>query len=127
MRFPEKCIRNFMMEGVVAPEHLRAKMGMRLIGCDICQRVCPLQPKFTEEKILGLKLDELMTLDQTEFSQAIAKLSYEIGRNAARPQRVRAQAALLAGNSRKRQISSGTAGMEQFAVSRGQRACSMGD
>lgn len=35
MRFPEKCIRNFMMEGVVAPEHLRAKMGMRLIGCDI--------------------------------------------------------------------------------------------
>ena len=41
-----------------------------------------------------------MTLDQTEFSQAIAKLSCEIGRNAARPQRVRAQAALLAGNSR---------------------------
>ena len=75
-------------------------MGMRLIGCDICQRVCPLQPKFTEGKNLGLKLDELMTLDQTEFSQAIAKLSYEIGRNAARPQRVRAQAALLAGNSR---------------------------
>lgn len=100
MHFPEKCIRNFMMEGVIAPEHLRAKMGMRLVGCDICQRVCPLQPQFTQGKQLGLTLDELMTANQTEFSQAIAKLSCEIGRNAARPQRVRAQAALLAGNSK---------------------------
>ena len=100
MRFPEKCIRNFMMEGIVAPEHLRAKMGRRLVGCDICQRVCPMQPKFAQGRTLGLKLDELITLDQAEFSRAIAKLSSEIGRNAARPQRVRAQAALLAGNSR---------------------------
>lgn len=100
MRFPEKCIRNFMMEGVVVPEHLRAKMGRRLVGCDICQRVCPMQPRFAQGKTLGLRLDELVTLEQTEFSQAIAKLSGEIGRNAARPQRVRAQAALLAGNSR---------------------------
>lgn len=100
MCFPEKCIRNFMMEGVIAPEHLRAKMGMKLVGCDICQRVCPMQPKFAQGKKLGLKLDELVTLDQAKFSQAIAKLSGEIGRNAARPQRVRAQAALLAGNSK---------------------------
>ena len=99
MSHPEKCIRNFMMEGVVAPEHLRAKMGMRLVGCDICQRVCPMQPKFGAGRTLGLRLDELVTTDQTVFSTSIQKLADEIGRNAARPQRVRAQAALLAGNS----------------------------
>lgn len=96
---PERCIRNFMMEGVVAPEALREKMGMRLIGCDICQRVCPMQPKFEAGKTLGLKLCALVTEDQSLFSAAIQKLSGEIGKNAARPQRVRAQAALLAGNS----------------------------
>ena len=88
-----------MMEGVVAPEALREKMGMRLIGCDICQRVCPMQPKFESGKTLGLKLCALVTEDQSLFSAAIQKLSGEIGKNAARPQRVRAQAALLAGNS----------------------------
>lgn len=99
MSRPEKCIRNFMMEGIVAPEHLREKMGMRLIGCDICQRVCPMQPKFEPGRTLGLKLSELVTDDRTVFSAAVRKLADEIGRNAARPQRVRAQAALLAGNS----------------------------
>lgn len=99
MSHPERCIRNFMMEGVVTPEGLRAKMGMRLIGCDICQRVCPMQPEFQQGRTLGLQLDELVTLDQPTFSAAIQKLAAEIGRNAARPQRVRAQAALLAGNS----------------------------
>lgn len=99
MSHPEKCIRNFMMEGVIAPEHLREKMGMRLVGCDICQRVCPMQPKFESGRTLALKLDELVTTDQAVFSAAIQKLADEIGRNAARPQRVRAQAALLAGNS----------------------------
>ena len=45
MRHPERCMRNFMMEGIVAPEALRERMGMRLLGCDICQRVCPMQPR----------------------------------------------------------------------------------
>ena len=99
MSRPERCIRNFMMEGIVAPEYLREKMGMRLIGCDICQRVCPMQPKFESGRTLGLKLDDLATTVPVVFSASIQKLSAEIGRNAARPQRVRAQAALLAGNS----------------------------
>ena len=69
---PERCIRNFMMEGVVAPEALREKMGMRLIGCDICQRVCPMQPKFEAGKTLGLKLCALVTEDQSLFSASPA-------------------------------------------------------
>ena len=40
----ERCIRNWMMVGGEVPEEIRAKMGNRLIGCDVCQRVCPHNP-----------------------------------------------------------------------------------
>lgn len=101
MSHPERCIRNFMMEGVVAPEALRPKMGTRLLGCDICQRVCPMQPQSQPETGLGLTLDDLLTADDEAFSASVRRLAGVIGRNAARPQRVRAQAALLAGNRKR--------------------------
>lgn len=99
MTHPERCLRNFMMEGNVTPEPLRGKVGMRLLGCDICQRVCPMQPKAAKAEPVGIRLDELVTVDEAVFSQTVSRLGALIGRNAARPQRVRAQAALLAGNS----------------------------
>lgn len=99
MSHPERCLRNFMMEGVVVPEHLRSKMGMKLIGCDVCQRVCPMQPRLDQEQdASAFTLDMLMTTDAAAFSDAVMRLAERIGRNTARPQRVRAQAALLAGN-----------------------------
>lgn len=96
---PERCLRNFMMEGNVTPEPLRKKMGMRLLGCDICQRVCPMQPDFALTTPIQIRLEELVTADAAAFSETVSRLGALIGRNAARPQRVRAQAALLAGNS----------------------------
>lgn len=96
---PERCLRNFMMEGNVTPEPLRKKMGMRLLGCDICQRVCPMQPDFAQTTPIQVRLDELVTADAAAFSETVSRLGALFGRNAARPQRVRAQAALLAGNS----------------------------
>lgn len=101
MRHPERCMRNFMMEGIVAPERLRERMGMRLLGCDICQRVCPMQPRLEEEPGGRYSLDDFVTADEGAFSQSVRRLAEEIGRNAARPQRVRAQAALLAGNRKR--------------------------
>ncbi|MBQ7887779.1 MAG: epoxyqueuosine reductase [Clostridia bacterium] len=100
MSHPERCLRNFMMEGVVVPDELRAKIGMRLIGCDICQRVCPLQSNAPEKREEPYLLRSFITEDAAAFSSAVSKLAEEIGRNAARPQRVRAQAALLAGNAK---------------------------
>ena len=97
---PERCLRNFTMEGVIIPEETRSKIGMRLIGCDICQRVCPMQPKAQLHQRKAYLLSDFVTDDSAAFSSAVANLSDEIGRNTARPQRVRAQAALLAGNSR---------------------------
>lgn len=101
MSHPERCLRNFMMEGVVVPTELREKMGMRLIGCDICQRVCPMQPSFALCQTEPFLLEDLMTEDEQRFTDAVRCLGEQIGKNAARPQRVRAQAALLAGNQKK--------------------------
>ena len=101
MSHPEKCLRNFMMEGVVIPEHLRKRIGMKLLGCDICQRVCPMQPVFSPTpKRLAYPLSGFITDDSSVFSASVSKLATEIGRNTARPQRIRAQVAILAGNSK---------------------------
>jgi len=100
MSHPEKCLRNYMMEGQVVPENLREKLGMKLIGCDLCQRVCPMQPKTLYTQTDVFTLEDFVTSDQAQFSQSVVRLSALIGSNTARPQRVRAQAALLAGNSR---------------------------
>lgn len=101
MSYPERCLRNFMMEGVVVPEHLRQIISMRLIGCDICQRVCPMQPQASSrDDRQPFSLVDFVTDDPAVFSASVSKLADEIGRNTARPQRVRAQAALLAGNSK---------------------------
>ena len=99
---PERCLRNFTMEGIVVPTQTRSQIGNRLIGCDLCQRVCPMQPKTSLSRRNAYHLREFVTDDPSAFNSAVAKLSEEIGRNAARPQRVRAQAALLAGNSKDR-------------------------
>ena len=97
---PERCLRNFMMEGVVVPEEVRERMEMRLLGCDICQRICPMQRTISCDTKEQLRLDELLTCDEQAFSAGVSRLAERIGRNTARPQRVRAQAALLAGNLR---------------------------
>lgn len=97
MSHPERCLRNYMMEGILVPQAIRNKMGNRLIGCDLCQRVCPMNEKNTIKQDATL-LDSFVTQDQQQFSAQIARLAEMIGRNAARPQRVRAQIALLCGN-----------------------------
>lgn len=100
---PERCLRNYMMEGVVVPEDVRRLMGQSLIGCDRCQRVCPLQPDCTEHEEEAFTLRDFLTEDEQRFKHAVNRLAGQIGRNAARPQRVRAQAALLAGNMKTKE------------------------
>jgi epoxyqueuosine reductase QueG len=38
---PEKCIRYFQNHGIYPDETITKAAGNRLLGCDICQRVCP--------------------------------------------------------------------------------------
>ena len=101
MTHPERCLRNYMLEGIVVPEHMRSQMGMKLVGCDMCQRVCPMQPAYGSEQGLSFCLDDFLTTDEDCFKESVSRLACVIGRNVARPQRIRAQAALLAGNRKR--------------------------
>ena len=94
---PEKCLRAWQFSGKVMPEFLRKKNGMRLLGCEICQRVCPKNaglPK-TKPPADPFRLERLLHFDKA----ARMELGMLIGANEARPARVLAQAALAAGNS----------------------------
>lgn len=101
MTHPERCLRNYMLEGVVVPEHMRSQMEMKLVGCDMCQRVCPMQPAHNSEQGVSFCLDDFLTTDEDCFKESVSRLASVIGRNVARPQRIRAQAALLAGNRKR--------------------------
>ena len=93
----ERCLRSYMMNGRI-PEPYRRMMQNRLLGCEICQRVCPRQPAqsalpaecpgdFAIEKLLLCEPGDLETIGN------------RVGANEARPNRMRAQAAIIAGNN----------------------------
>ena len=61
----EKCIRYYMMSGKAMPEHLRPYIGVEsygVIGCDICQRVCPGNAHMEEKRgeDAAFSLEELL-------------------------------------------------------------------
>ena len=76
-------------------------MDMKMLGCDLCQRVCPMQKNKDEAQDHGFFLDDFLTSEETVFKKNVLRLGNMIGSNSARPQRVRAQAALLAGNCKR--------------------------
>ena len=91
----ERCLRNWMMVGGEVPEEIRAKMGNRLIGCDVCQRVCPHNPPPQGEAHPTVPLSALLQQPK-EAAMALRPL---IGVNLTLPNRVLSQSCLLAGCS----------------------------
>lgn len=91
----ERCLRNWMMNGQPVPEQIRAKMGNMLIGCDICQRVCPHNTAPAGEPADAVALSKLLSLPK-ETAHSLRPL---IGANLSIPNRVLSQACLLAGCS----------------------------
>ncbi len=91
----EKCLRYWMLSGKAVPENMRAPMGNRLIGCDNCQRCCPHNPPPAGETAAPVPLARLLG----EPKQMAALMRDMIGANLCLPNRLLAQACLLAGNS----------------------------
>lgn len=92
---PAKCLRAQSYSEPI-PEQYRALIGRSVLGCDICQRVCPrnaavetAQPP--TELVEALRLEKLLAGD----TKALARL---IGSNYARPVRMQARAALIVAN-----------------------------
>lgn len=96
----EKCLRQHMLCGKPVPDPLRPLMGNRLLGCDICQQACPYNDSLKEGETKGeyFPIEDLLKQDDNTLS----RLSDNIGRNIAIPNRVLSQAVIAAGNSREK-------------------------
>lgn len=89
----ENCLRDTMLSGKAMPLPLREKNGGRLLGCDICQAVCPRnKPVSLPGKPFG-NLRDLLTLTDAR------PLGEVLGYNLALKNRIIAQACLIAGCS----------------------------
>jgi epoxyqueuosine reductase len=96
----EKCLRFLMTSGVAVPLWARDLMGLRLMGCTDCQHACPNASRDTVEEVpaelaWACDIAGLLEGDGARYE----KLAEYIGTNFARKNRIRAQAALCAGNS----------------------------
>ncbi len=98
----ERCLRNYMLSGKAVPEEYRPYYGtangaMGIIGCDICQRVCPYNAQIEKKRSQAdeFTLPELLMCN----SSTLDLFGTLYGRNYAIKNRVIAQALLAAGNS----------------------------
>lgn len=91
------CLRHHMMSGEVVPEAMRKAMGMRLLGCEICQRACPHNAgaRAVPPDAEPFALNTLLRLN----AEDLLRIARRIGSNEARKERLLAQTALVAGNS----------------------------
>ncbi len=93
----DKCLRQYMMEGKPVPAEMRSKMGNLLLGCDICQQVCPYNGHLSTEEPAEDRYDIALLLKKDQA--LLSHLTRQIGKNMSIPNRVLAQACLIAGNS----------------------------
>ena len=98
----ERCLRNYMLSGKSVPQEFRAHYGvpgeaMGVIGCDICQRVCPYNalPERERQDTDEFTLAELLAC----APDTMERFATLYGRNYAIRNRVIAQALLAAANS----------------------------
>ena len=98
-----RCLRAHMFQGPPVPEEFRQKMGGRLLGCEECLRACPhnahafekaIEPPDALKRILDIRR-ALVPEEREEYMREFGAL---LGWNMAIPNRVIAQALLVAGN-----------------------------
>lgn len=97
----ERCIRHHMLSGKPMPEEMRVLIGSEggargILGCDICQRVCPANAAVEKERVDTdeFQLSELLACS----SDTLQRFAALYGRNYAIRNRILAQAVLAAYN-----------------------------
>lgn len=102
-----KCIRNYMGSGLVVPGEIRKAYGVRLLGCEICQRVCPKNADVLKnlslpapEELNMFSLQKLLDFDGSSYKTTLQDISGIIGRNYARKNRILGDAVIAAGNTK---------------------------
>lgn len=104
---PSKCIRHYMLSPDFIPVDIREKMGNNMLGCDICQMICPFNKKGISEATLPAN-EELELFDiagilngwPAGLKKRMNSMGELIGSNYARTQKVLSTAVILAGNSK---------------------------
>ncbi|WP_243426440.1 epoxyqueuosine reductase [Caldicoprobacter guelmensis] len=102
---PGRCLRAYMLTSEFVPVGIREKLGTRLLGCDVCQMVCPRNSNVTRQARFP-KGDHLRPFDVYALIEALVEndrkaieaVASLIGRNYARPQRLLSSAIIAAGN-----------------------------
>ena len=97
----ERCIRG-ADNGEIAPEWMREKFENRILGCDVCQDVCP-RNKAIEYRAMEKWDEELIDLSAL-LDGNLKPLLDKIGRNYARRERIRLKAILAAANMKRRDL-----------------------
>ena len=104
---PSKCIRHYMLSSDFVPINIREKMGSRMLGCDICQMVCPFNRKGmleaklpSSEEMELFKIKDILEEWSTGLKNRMNNMGELIGKNYARAQKVLSMAVILAGNSK---------------------------
>ncbi|MFY9155162.1 MAG: 4Fe-4S double cluster binding domain-containing protein [Bacillota bacterium] len=101
-----KCIRAHMGTGTPVPPEIREAYGVRLIGCEICQRICPHNADVLRdlslpsgEELELFSLPNLLNLGKSPSrKEALNDIADVIGKNYARRNRILGDAVIAAGN-----------------------------
>ncbi|MGE5593442.1 MAG: epoxyqueuosine reductase [Betaproteobacteria bacterium] len=102
-----RCVRAYMNSGQVVPIEVRKAYGTSILGCDACERCCPRNAVAMKNAVAPPDEDaEVFSLagmlgdDPGARRERLARMAAAIGRNYSRENRILADAAVAAGNTK---------------------------
>lgn len=103
------CLREHMLSREAVPEKMRSHMGRNILGCEICQVVCPMNEEILSGAIIPsddgaelFNIKKLLSLDEIELSNRLEKIGNVIGSNYAKSHNIVSSATIIAGNMKDR-------------------------